>query len=89
MSRSARLPLNRAEWVCVAFAAVVAHAFLLHEWFFPSAWDAQSYVDIARDIAERGLFRKFHGSDFRTYGYPFTVSLVFQAAAWTSVSFVL
>ena len=89
MNRSVRLPLNRAEWVCVAFAAVVAHAFLLHEWFFPSAWDAQSYVDIAKDIAERGLIRKFHGSDFRTYGYPFTVSLVFRAAAWTGVSFVL
>jgi hypothetical protein len=89
VSGGKRLPLNRAEWACLAFAVVVAHAFLLHEIWYPSAWDATSYVDIAKDIAARGLLRKFHGSDFRTYGYPFTVSLVLQAAAWTGVSFVL
>ncbi len=87
--RYARLALTRLEWACVAFAVIVAHAFLAHEWFYPSAWDATSYVDIAKDIAERGLFRKFHGSDFRTYGYPFVLSLVLRAAAATGISFVV
>jgi 4-amino-4-deoxy-L-arabinose transferase-like glycosyltransferase len=87
--KEARLALNRTEWACVTFAVIVAHAFLVHEWFYPSAWDATSYVDIAKDIAERGLFRKFHGSDFRTYGYPFVLSIVLRAVALTGVSFVL
>jgi hypothetical protein len=84
-----RLPFLPVEWACLAFAVIVAHAFLVHEWFYPSAWDATSYVDIAKDIAERGLLRKFHGSDFRTYGYPFVLSLVLRGAALAGVSFVV
>ena len=87
--KHAHLAQNRAEWACVAFAVIVAHAFLVHEWLYPSAWDATSYFDIAKDIADRGLLRKFHGSDFRTYGYPFVLSIVLRAAALAGVSFVL
>ena len=84
---AARLPLNRGEWACVAVAVVIAHAFLVHTWFFPSAFDAQTYVDIGRQIGEGGLFSKWQYSHSRTYGYPFLVSLVLRAAAWTGVSF--
>jgi hypothetical protein len=85
---AARLPLNRTEWTCVAVAVIVAHAFLLHTWLFPSAWDAAQYLTIGRDFAEHGLFRKFEGSDLRSYGYPFVLSVVVRAAAWTGLSFV-
>jgi hypothetical protein len=85
---AARLPLNRTEWTCVAVAVIVAHAFLLHTCLFPSAWDAAQYLTIGRDFAEHGLFRKFEGSDLRSYGYPFVLSVVVRAAAWTGLSFV-
>jgi hypothetical protein len=87
--RNARLALTRLEWACVAFAVIVAHAFLAHEWFYPSAWDATSYVNIAREIAERGLFSKYEGSGFRTYGYPLVLSFVLRVAAATGASFVV
>ena len=84
-----RVPLGTAEWACVAVAVVVAHAFLIHELLYPSAWDATVYVDIGRDIAEHGLLRVYYGSEFRTYGYPLLVSLVLRAADATGVSFVV
>jgi len=87
--KQAGLALNRAEWICVAFAVIVAHAFLVREWFYPSAWDATQYVDIARDIADRGMFRQFTGAHVRTYGYPLVLSVVLRAADATSVSFVV
>ena len=76
---AARVRLSAIEWVCVALATIVAHAFLLHEWLYPSAWDATSYVNIGREIAERGLWSKFEGSGFRTYGYPLVLSFVLCA----------
>ena len=86
--REPRLPLAPAEWACVALSVAIAHGFLVHEWFYPSAWDAVLYVDIARDIAEHGLLRDFHGSQMRTYGYAWLLSLVLRAAAAMGVSFV-
>ena len=86
---TAGAPLGAIEWACIAIATIVAHAFLLHEWLYPSAWDATSYVNIGREIAERGLWSKFEGSGFRTYGYPLVLSVVLRAAAWTGVSFVV
>lgn len=83
------LPFLRVEWACLTFAAIVAHAFLVHEWLYPSAFDARSYVDIAKDIAAHGVLSKFEGSDFRTYGYPFVLSLVLRASALTGMSFLL
>ena len=85
----ARLVLNRAEWACIAFAVIVAHAFLVHEWFYPSAWDATHYVEVARDIADHGMFRQFAGSDVRTYGYPLVLSFVLRAADITGLPFVV
>ena len=85
----ARLALNRAEWASIAFAVIVAHAFLVHEWFYPSAWDATQYVEVARDIADHGMFRPFAGSAVRTYGYPLVLSLVLRAADATGLPFVV
>jgi hypothetical protein len=84
----ARLAPSRAEWASFAFAVIVAHAFLVHEWFYPSAWDATQYVEVARDIADRGMFRPFTGSAVRTYGYPLVLSLVLRVADATGLSFV-
>ena len=88
LMREPRLPLAPAEWACVALSVAIAHGFLVHEWFYPSAWDAVLYVDIARDIAEHGFLRDFHGSQMRTYGYAWLLSLVLRAAAAMGVSFV-
>jgi hypothetical protein len=85
----ARLAQNRAEWACIAFAVIVAHAFLVHEWFYPSAWDATQYVEVARDIADHGMFRQFAGSAVRTYGYPLVLSFVLRAADVTGLPFVV
>ena len=63
-----RVPLIRVEWACVAFAVIVAHAFLVHEWFYPSAWDATQYLHMGREIAERGMFSKVQGYEMRPWG---------------------
>ena len=84
-----RLPLARAEWACVAFAVAVAHGFLVHEWLYPSAWDAAQYLNMAREIAARGLFSPVEGSEMRTYGYPFLLSFVVRAANATGLSRVV
>ena len=65
-AEAARLPLAPAEWACVAFAVAVAHGFLVHEWLYPSAWDATQYLDMAREIVARGLFSPVEGSEMRT-----------------------
>jgi len=86
---AARLPLIPLEWACLAFAAIVASGFLAHEILFPSAYDATQYADMARQIAGRGLFSKVEGSEMRTYGYPWSASLVLRASAATAVPFVV
>ena len=83
-----RVPLNRVEWAGVAFAVIVAHAFLVHEWLYPSAWDATQYLHMGREIAERGMFSKIQGYEMRPWGYPVLLSLVLRAADATGVSFV-
>src|SRR5207245_11611463 len=47
------------------------------------------YVAIGRHIAEHGLVSEWAGSNSRTYGYPFLMSLVLRATAWTGVSFAV
>ena len=87
-ARSERTPLTRLEWACVAFAIIVGTAFLAHEWLYPSAWDAAQYVDIARDIADHGMFRQFTGAHVRTYGYPLVLSVVLRAGDASSLPFL-
>jgi hypothetical protein len=86
--RGPRLSLAPAEWACVAFAVAVAHGFLLHEVWYPSAWDATQYLNMGREIAARGLWSPVEGSGMRPYAYPFLLSLVLRAARATGASFV-
>jgi hypothetical protein len=77
--------LNRIEWLAVLFAVLVAHGYYVHERFYPSSYDALLYVQLGREIAERGLFHHFTGADLRTYGYPFMLSLLVRgttAVGW-------
>jgi hypothetical protein len=82
-----REPLTRAEWWALGFALFVAHGFLLHEWLYPSSYDAGLYAQIAREFAEHGLFYRFTGAEVRTYGYPFFLSFVVRGAAATGLPF--
>ena len=86
---AARLPLAPVEWACLALGTIVGLAFLEHEILFPSAFDAAQYVNMAQEIAERGLFSKVEGSEMRTYGYPWVASLVLRIAGATGITFVV
>jgi hypothetical protein len=81
------LKLNRVEWTCLVFAVVVALAFLVHEWKFPSHFDASNYQIIADHMVQYGLFSKWPLADVRTYGYPYILSLVRRIAGATHVDF--
>jgi hypothetical protein len=81
--------LARIEWCAVAFAVLVSHGFLAHEWFFPSSWDAGLYAQLGREIAERGLFQWVTAADLRTYGYPLILSFVYRAANALGLSFTV
>jgi hypothetical protein len=64
----------------LGLGAAIAHGFFVHIWLFPSAHDAGTYAQAARDIVSNGLFSKFAASEVRTYGYPFFLSLVYRIA---------
>src|SRR5262245_59605652 len=60
-------------------AAITALAALhWHDLHYPACagCDASYYGFLARDIKRVGLFGRWAGSDMRTYGYPFFISLV-------------
>jgi len=82
-----REKLSRAEWCALGFAVLVAHGFLLHEWLYPSSYDASLYVQIARELAEHGWHYRFTGAEMRTYGYPFFLSFVVRGAATVGAPF--
>ena len=82
-----KVKLARIEWCALSFALLVAHAFLVHEWFFPSTCDAWEYVHLGREIADRGLFHLT--TDLRTYGYPFILSFVLRTATMLGLSFTV
>jgi hypothetical protein len=73
--------LHRGEWLALAAAIVIAHLFYWRVVRYPSAWDAQTYLDIASDIERNGLFRTFHKSALRPYGYPLLLSVLLRAAS--------
>jgi hypothetical protein len=77
------------EWCALAFAVLVAHGFLVHEWFYPSSYDAGQYALMGREIAEHGLFHRFTAAGVRTYGYPSILSLVHRAATTLGLSFTV
>ena len=79
--------LARPEWAAVVLAAVIAHGFLAHELFYPSAADAKQYANIGREMAERGVLHRFTASDVRTYGYPFVLSFVHRGAVALQLPF--
>ncbi len=68
------------EWLTLLFAIAVAHGFMLHEWLYPSSYDAASYVQMAREIAEHGLFHRYCDADLRTFGYPYFLSFLDRGA---------
>src|SRR6266480_4140976 len=78
--------LSRREWIALAAAIVIAHLFYWRIVFYPSAFDAQNYLDIAADIDRNGLFSKFYYSDIRTYGYPLLLALLSRAANLSEIS---
>ncbi|MEP6943263.1 MAG: hypothetical protein ABI981_10025 [Betaproteobacteria bacterium] len=72
--------MSTLEWLAVVFAIIVAHGFMLHEWLYPSSYDAALYVQIAREIAEHGLFHRFSDAGVRTFGYPYFLSFLDRGA---------
>jgi len=81
--------LSPVEWCALAIAVLVAHAFLVHEWRYPSSWDAGQYAQMGREIVANGLFHPFQGSDLRTYGYPLFLSVVQRVANASAVPFAV
>jgi hypothetical protein len=79
----AKLSLSRGEWIVVALACAIAHAFYWRAALQPPAWDAKSYLEIAAEIAGKGLFTRFAYSDLRTYGYPWLLSGLLRLARAT------
>jgi hypothetical protein len=84
-----KVKLARVEWGALAFAVLVAHGFLVHEWFYPSSYDADQYAMMGREIAEYGLFHRFTAAGVRTYGYPLILSLVHRATTTLGWSFTI
>jgi hypothetical protein len=83
-----RPKLSRVEWFALVLGLLIAHAFFVHEWLYPSsAHDAAQYVLLGREIAGRGLFEQFSSEDLRSYGYPLVVGVVERAAAACRVPF--
>lgn len=68
--------MSKIEWCGIALALALAHAFYVRIVLFPSAYDAQNYVDIARYMGLHGVTSKFPLSDLRTYGYPSLLMLL-------------
>ena len=66
---------------------LVAHGFLLHEWLYPSSYDAGLYAQIAHELAEHGLFYRYTAAEIRIYGYPFFLSFVVRGAAALGLPF--
>src|SRR4051794_11586216 len=86
--------MSRGERAALCFAVLVAVAAYLRIPQYPPEFDAQTYLQIARDIAANGLFRDYHYSKLRTYGYPvFLVACQQLAGAlrldWTVVVFAV
>src|SRR5574340_1465989 len=81
--------LGRAERACLALGVIVAHLFLLHEWRYPSSYDAGLYANMGREIARHGLFQPFVAADLRTYGYPLFLRFAHRAADAAGVPFVV
>jgi hypothetical protein len=79
----AKLSLSRVEWIVIALACAIAHAFYWRASLQAPAWDARSYLDIAAEIADKGLFTRFTLSDLRTYGYPWLLSGLLRLARAT------
>ena len=82
-----REKLSRAEWCALGFAVLVAHGFLLHEWLYPSSYDAGLYLQIAHELATNGLFHRYVAAEMRTYGYPYFLSFVVRGAAASGLPF--
>jgi hypothetical protein len=82
-----RVGLARVEWYAVGFAVLVAHGFLVHEWFYPSSYDAGLYAQIGREIAQHGLFQRYTASEIRIYGYPFFLSVLYRGTTVLGLSF--
>ena len=78
--------LSRREWIALMAAIVIAHLFYWRIAFYPSAFDAQNYSDIAADIDRNGLFSKFYNSNIRTYGYPLLLVVLSRAAKLAGIS---
>jgi hypothetical protein len=72
--------LSRAEWAALVLAIGIAHAFYARSLAYPSAYDAQNYLDIATDLARGGLFAKFFYSELRPYGYPLFLRMLKEVA---------
>ena len=89
-STAERTPIawTRAEWLALALGVLVAHAFLVHEWLYPSSYDAGLYAKMGREIADHGLIQPYSASDYRTYGYPLFLSLVHRLSDTTRLPFV-
>src|SRR5688572_30714293 len=79
----AKLSLSRGEWIVIALACAIAHAFYWRAALQPPAWDALSYLEIATEIADKGLFTRFGYSNLRTYGYPWLLSGLLRLARAT------
>ena len=72
--------LSRVEWLALALAVGIAHAFYARSVAYPSEYDAQIYLDIAIDLAHGGLFSKYYYSELRAYGYPLFLWMLKEVA---------
>ncbi len=82
--------LQPVEWLTLALAALIAHGFYWRIVSYPSACcDAQRYLDAAEELVRNGLFSKFQGSNFRTYGYPWVLSFLLRLSRRTGVDWGL
>jgi hypothetical protein len=72
--------LSRVEWLALALAVGIAHAFYVRGAAYPPEYDAQIYLEIAIDLARGGLFSKYYYSELRAYGYPLFLWMLKEVA---------
>lgn len=83
------LTLDKWERGCLAFGLGVAVLYFVHEWYYPSHYDAYTYTVMGDQIARNGLFSKWEWSDLRTYGYPLFLSIARRLSQALPIDFRL
>lgn len=73
------MPAGSVAALVASLSVLLSVAFFVSTFRFPLFYDSANYWHIAHEFAERGIFADYTFSSFRTYGYPWVISLLLPA----------